>query len=78
LNKESWAVDYGGGMNMLNSLRLLSEKCETDNGPSGSGLKKPQFVLLSAFCCGKPLLQFQYAKLKLEENIKKLSVQGDR
>ena len=28
------------------------------------------FVLLSAYCCGKPLLQFQHAKLKLEEAIR--------
>ena len=65
---------------MLNSLKLLSEKSETDT-TAGSGPKKSekkQFVLLSAFCCGKPLLQFQYAKLKLEENIKDLVKNGDR
>ena len=71
LNKESWAVDYGGGLNMLQALEILSKQ----NGQKNTGTKprKSQFVLLSAFCCGKPVLQFQFAKLKLEESIRKTS-----
>ena len=71
LNKESWAVDYGGGLNMLQALEILSKQ----NGlkSNGANSRKSQFVLLSAFCCGKPVLQFQFAKLKLEESIRKTS-----
>jgi divinyl chlorophyllide a 8-vinyl-reductase len=56
--KDSWAVDYGGGLNTLNAF------CKNAVGDS------PHFVLLSAFCVGKPRLQFQLAKLKLEEAIR--------
>lgn len=59
---DSWRVDYGGGMNHLKAFEKSA--C----GPS------PHFVLLSAFCVGKPKLQFQYAKLKLEEEIRKAAV----
>lgn len=52
----SWAVDYGGGLNLLNSHQQLSNA--------------GHFVLLSAYCCQKPLLQYQFAKLKLENTIK--------
>ena len=38
--------------------------------PSSEAEMKRHFVLLSAFCCGKPKLHFQYAKLKLEEDIR--------
>ena len=71
LNKESWAVDYGGGLNMLQALEIVSKQ----NGlkSNGANPRKSQFVLLSAFCCGKPVLQFQFAKLKLEESIRKTS-----
>lgn len=76
LNRESWAVDYGGGLNMLQSLELTLKQNEL-NGTKHNGQKtkkqKSQFVLLSAFCCGKPVLQFQFAKIKLEEEIRKVS-----
>jgi divinyl chlorophyllide a 8-vinyl-reductase len=69
-------VDYGGGLNMLQSLELTSKQNEL-NGTKHNGQKmkkqKSQFVLLSAFCCGKPVLQFQFAKIKLEEEIRKVS-----
>ena len=54
LGKDSWAVDYGGGLNFLRALEM----------------HQAHYVLLSAFCVGKPLLQFQFAKLKLEEEIR--------
>ena len=65
LAKSSWAVDYGMGSNLLRALEALDEKDET------RPKRSPHFVLLSAFCCGKPLLQFQFAKLKLEEELQK-------
>lgn len=156
LPKESWAVDYGAGMNMLNALKMYHRNSDkndksmmhsndkrdsndknkdgndnkqnfskwnrvedidiknvtgistrNNNGiiesnTKGNNIKnldkineynesniiendrqaKSQnnntvpnfhFVLLSAFCCGKPLLQFQFAKLKLEENLKNIN-----
>ena len=61
---------------MLQSLELTSKQNEL-NGTKHNGQKmkkqKSQFVLLSAFCCGKPVLQFQFAKIKLEEEIRKVS-----
>jgi divinyl chlorophyllide a 8-vinyl-reductase len=60
--KDSWAVDYGAGLNTLKSF-----ECHA----SGDN---PHFVLLSAYCVGKPRLQFQYAKLKLEEEIRRAQV----
>lgn len=59
--RDSWAVDYQASLNVLNALQDLRKK-------------DSQFVLLSAYCCGKPLLQFQFAKLKLEEEIRKSHV----
>lgn len=53
-NSSSWAVDYGAGVNLLRSQAHIG----------GS------FVLLSAFCCQKPKLQYQFAKLRLENEIK--------
>lgn len=62
---------------MLLALELTSKQTELNNSPSLTNLKnkkqKSQFVLLSAFCCGKPLLQFQFAKIKLEEEIRKVT-----
>ena len=62
---------------MLQSLELISKQNEL-NGTKHNGQKmkkqSSQFVLLSAFCCGKPVLQFQFAKIKLEEEIRKVSV----
>ena len=56
---------------MLQALEIVSKQ----NGlkSNGANPRKSQFVLLSAFCCGKPVLQFQFAKLKLEESIRKTS-----
>ncbi len=49
--KDSWLIDYQATKNVLDVAR---EK--------GAG----HFVLLSAICVQKPLLEFQKAKLKLE------------
>ena len=61
---------------MLQSLELASRQNE-ENGVKINGQKiqkqKSQFVLLSAFCCGKPVLQFQFAKIKLEDEIRKVT-----
>ena len=61
---------------MLQSLELTLKQNEL-NGTKHNGQRtkkqKSQFVLLSAFCCGKPVLQFQFAKIKLEEEIRKVS-----
>ena len=37
------------------------------------GRCRGHYVLLSAFCVGKPLLQFQFAKLLLEQEIREIS-----
>jgi divinyl chlorophyllide a 8-vinyl-reductase len=61
LGENAFKIDYGGGSNLLKGLEKLNEE-KSLNIP-------PHYVLLSAYCCGKPLLQFQYAKLKLEEEL---------
>jgi len=52
--QDSWDIDYGASKNCLDALR------EQDG---------THYVLLSAICVQKPLLEFQKAKLKLEEAI---------
>ena len=52
LQKDSWAIDYQATKNVLDVAR--------EKGAA-------HFVLLSAICVQKPLLEFQHAKLKLEE-----------
>ena len=47
---DSYKVDYQATLNSLNAAKALGAS---------------NFVLLSAFCVRKPLLQFQYAKLKV-------------
>jgi len=49
---DSYKIDYQATLNSLNAARSA---------------KVDHFVLLSAFCVRKPLLQFQNAKLKFEE-----------
>ena len=68
LPAESWQVDYGGGKNLLESLIRHGDKM--------TGTDMPHYVMLSAFCCGKPRLQFQFAKLKLEEDLREASKGG--
>ena len=63
LKDESYLVDYGGGLNVFNCQRKAAE----DEAFS-------HFVLLSAFCVGKPLLQFQFAKIKLETAIRDITL----
>lgn len=60
--REAWSVDYQGGVNILDALI----KCNQFS-------LQPHYVLLSAFCVGKPLLQFQHAKLKLESEVRESS-----
>ena len=55
MQKDSWAIDYQA---TLNCLEVAQEQ-----GTS-------HFVLLSAICVQKPLLEFQHAKLKFEETLK--------
>eukprot|EP01038_Epipyxis_sp_PR26KG_P011617 gene11617-15556_t len=55
---DSYKVDYQATLNTLNAAKS-----------KGVG----HFVLLSAFCVRKPLLQFQWAKLKFEDELIKSS-----
>ena len=59
--RDSWEVDYTGGSNVLHAFSKFSRAA------------CPHFVLLSAFCVGKPRLQFQKAKLKLESEIRAMT-----
>lgn len=52
--KDSWAIDYEATRNVLEAARKAGAK---------------HFVLLSAICVQRPLLEFQKAKLKLEEEL---------
>lgn len=58
--KDSWLIDYTATKNTLDVAREKGTK---------------HFVLLSAICVQKPLLEFQKAKLKLESD---LQVRGRR
>ncbi|CAM9907751.1 unnamed protein product, partial [Choristocarpus tenellus] len=58
---DSWAIDYQATLNCLDQAVT-------------SGVK--HFVLLSAFCVKKPLLQFQKAKLKFEAALEKAGEKG--
>lgn len=59
VQKDSWAIDYQA---TLNTLEVAQE------------MGASHFVLLSAICVQKPLLEFQHAKLKFEEALQ--SAQG--
>lgn len=61
----AFEVDYQGGVNVLNALGALNSHSSQE--------QNHHYVLLSAYCCGKPRLQFQFAKLQLEEEIRKFS-----
>lgn len=52
IKSDSYSIDYQATLNSLNAARTA---------------KANQFILLSAYCVKKPLLQFQNAKLKFEE-----------
>jgi len=52
--KDSWDIDYRATKNVLDAARRGGAK---------------HFVLLSAICVQKPLLEFQKAKLKLESEL---------
>lgn len=54
IKKDSYAIDYQASKNCLDS---------------GIATGASHYVLLSAFCCKNPWLQFQQAKLKLEGDI---------
>ena len=54
VQKDSWAIDYQATSNVLKAAQ-------------GAGAS--HFVLLSAICVQKPLLEFQHAKLKFEEEL---------
>ncbi|CEM05584.1 unnamed protein product [Vitrella brassicaformis CCMP3155] len=51
VKSDAYAVDYQATLNLLEAARRGGAK---------------HFVLLSAFCVNKPVLQFQFAKLKFE------------
>jgi divinyl chlorophyllide a 8-vinyl-reductase len=52
--KDSWMIDYQANRNVLNAAKAAGVK---------------QFVLLSAICVQKPMLEFQRAKLKFEREL---------
>ncbi len=54
MQKDSWAIDYQATKNCLDVAKQKGAQ---------------HFVLLSAICVQKPLLEFQHAKLKLEAAI---------
>ncbi len=54
MQKDSWAIDYQATKNVLDTAKQKGAH---------------HFVLLSAICVQKPLLEFQHAKLKLEAEI---------
>jgi divinyl chlorophyllide a 8-vinyl-reductase len=56
--KEAYAIDYQASLNCLDA---------------GAAVNARHFVLLSAFCCRRPLLQLQQAKLKLEAKLQEQS-----
>lgn len=51
IKKDAYAIDYQASLNCLESGRAVNAR---------------HYVLLSAFCCKNPWLQFQQAKLKFE------------
>ena len=57
LQKDSWAIDYQATKNVLDVAQQQGAE---------------HFVLLSAICVQKPLLEFQHAKLKLEAELQRL------
>jgi divinyl chlorophyllide a 8-vinyl-reductase len=63
---EARRVDYGAGRNLLQAQESTTALPVDLNRDTTAG---SHFVLLSAFCCGKPKLQFQFAKLKLEQEL---------
>ncbi|XP_020108909.1 divinyl chlorophyllide a 8-vinyl-reductase, chloroplastic [Ananas comosus] len=56
--RDSWKIDYAAARNTLLSARRLGAA---------------HFVLLSAICVQKPLLEFQRAKLKFESELQSLA-----
>jgi len=59
LQKDSWAIDYQATKNVLDAAVQKGSQ---------------HFVLLSAICVQKPLLEFQHAKLKLEAVLQNSSI----
>jgi divinyl chlorophyllide a 8-vinyl-reductase len=58
IKKDAYAIDYQASKNCLDS---------------GIAVNARHFVLLSAFCCKNPWLQFQQAKLKFEGDLQEQS-----
>ena len=56
MQKDSWAIDYQATKNVLDVAQQQGAE---------------HFVLLSAICVQKPLLEFQHAKLKLEAELQR-------
>ncbi|XP_039136259.1 divinyl chlorophyllide a 8-vinyl-reductase, chloroplastic [Dioscorea cayenensis subsp. rotundata] len=59
--KDSWAIDYQASINTLLAGRRLGAS---------------HFVLLSAICVQKPLLEFQRAKLKFEAELQRMAMES--
>lgn len=67
VKRDSWAVDYGGGKNVMEAQNMIAQEY---NQISNKRPEEDHYVLLSAYCVGKPLLEYQFAKLKLEEELR--------
>lgn len=67
VKRDTWAIDYEASLNCLRAQESVLSKNQFSNNLN-------HFVLLSAYCVGKPLLQFHYAKLKLEAAIRASSL----
>eukprot|EP01036_Dinobryon_divergens_P026203 gene26203-34824_t len=63
VKKDSYLIDYQATLNVMEAARAAQQTYLPENAI--------HFVLLSAFCVAKPLLQFQYAKLAFEEALTK-------
>ncbi len=57
---DSWDVEYGVNLNLLNFAKQVQAN---------------HFILLSAICVQKPILEFQYAKLAFERKLIKSGLQ---
>jgi len=74
VGRDAWAIDYLASVNILHALESICSRSEQDANSNSNedaiiNSKNPHYVLLSAFCCGKPYLQFQYAKIQLEREL---------
>lgn len=59
VKKDSYLIDYQATLNVMQAAQQAQQSQLPNNAV--------HFVLLSAYCVAKPLLQFQFAKLDFEK-----------